>query len=316
MELWQLRQMQSLPLEAKVIKSQKVIREFYDYHEGQVYKGVSGGLDSQVMRHLVASVCPNVPCASIVEVECSENRKILANIENLIKIKPRMNQKEVITQFGYPVISKAVAKKIRTLQNPTPKNSVSRMLYKYGVDKKGTYSKMWQLPNKWTKLAKSEFRISDKCCYYLKEEPLHRFQHETGLHAYVGLLASDSDRREKSYLKRGGCNSFTKSGYSTPLGFWTRQDVLRYTLENNIQISKAYGEIIAVNGQLQTTKANRTGCEICAFGIHLESEPNRFQRMKLDKPKLWDFAINQMGYGKLLDFLSVPYGRDRGLFDD
>ena len=43
---WELRQMQSLPLEAKIAKSQLRIREWYDYWNGQVYVSFSGGKDS------------------------------------------------------------------------------------------------------------------------------------------------------------------------------------------------------------------------------------------------------------------------------
>jgi len=39
---WELRQMQSLPLEAKIVKSQLRIREWYDYWNGQVYVSFSG----------------------------------------------------------------------------------------------------------------------------------------------------------------------------------------------------------------------------------------------------------------------------------
>ena len=35
-EMWELRQMQSLPLEAKIIKSQQRIREWYEHWDGNV----------------------------------------------------------------------------------------------------------------------------------------------------------------------------------------------------------------------------------------------------------------------------------------
>jgi len=60
-ELWQLRQMQSLPLEAKIIKSQMRIREWYEHWSGDVYVAFSGGKDSTVLLHLTRQLYPDVP---------------------------------------------------------------------------------------------------------------------------------------------------------------------------------------------------------------------------------------------------------------
>lgn len=46
MQLYELRQNQSLPLELKVRKSQLRIREWYDHWDGDVYVSFSGGKDS------------------------------------------------------------------------------------------------------------------------------------------------------------------------------------------------------------------------------------------------------------------------------
>lgn len=48
-----LRQMQSLPLEAKIIMTQRRIRDWYDYWDGNVYVSFSGGKDSTVLKHIV-----------------------------------------------------------------------------------------------------------------------------------------------------------------------------------------------------------------------------------------------------------------------
>jgi 3'-phosphoadenosine 5'-phosphosulfate sulfotransferase (PAPS reductase)/FAD synthetase len=57
-ELWQLKQMQSLPLETKIIKSQQRIREWYEHWDGNVYVSFSGGKDSTVLLHLVSFATP------------------------------------------------------------------------------------------------------------------------------------------------------------------------------------------------------------------------------------------------------------------
>lgn len=45
----------------------------------------------------------------------------------------------------------------------------------------------------------------------------------------------------------------------------------------------------------------------CMFGVHLEEEPNRFQRMQQTHPRQYDYCINRLGCGRVLDFIGVPY---------
>jgi hypothetical protein len=43
------------------------------------------------------------------------------------------------------------------------------------------------------------------------------------------------------------------------------------------------------------------------FGLHLEKQPNRFQRMALTHPEQHDFCVNTLGCGRVLDYIGVPY---------
>ena len=61
MELWQLQQKQSLPLEAKIAMTQQRIREWYEHWDGEVYVSFSGGKDSTVLLHIVRQMYPDVP---------------------------------------------------------------------------------------------------------------------------------------------------------------------------------------------------------------------------------------------------------------
>jgi 3'-phosphoadenosine 5'-phosphosulfate sulfotransferase (PAPS reductase)/FAD synthetase len=122
----------------------------------------------------------------------------------------------------------------------------------------------------------------------------------------------DSEQRLRNYLQTG-CNAFNaKSPKSTPLGFWTEQDVLRYLRDYEVPYSKIYGDIVELpDGRLKTTGAERTGCMFCMFGAHLERGVNRFMRMQETHPKLWDYCIHKLGCGKVLSYIGVQY---RGLF--
>ena len=65
------------------------------------------------------------------------------------------------------------------------------------------------------------------------------------------------------------------------IGFWEKQDVIRYVNENGIPICCVYGSTGQdEQGNWFLTGEQRTGCIICGFGCHLEKEPNRIQRLR------------------------------------
>lgn len=303
----ELIMLQSLPFEVKVAKTKLRIQEWYSYWGGNIGVNFSGGLDSLVLLHLVRSLYPEVPAISVPAIECKENQELIRNTENVVILKPKYSMIEVVKNFGIPIGSKTIAKSIRRLQNPTERNEQSRRLALTGLTKEGHYCSRFKLGKRWIKLAESkQFKVSEQCCYYMKEKPFIDYAKETGIHYLYGTKAVDGLTRERTYLQNG-CNTFSGKGKSTPLGFWTNQDILRYIVENGITFSKAYGEIVFEDGQYRTTGASRTGCFTCLFGIHLEKQPNRLQRMQMEEPAKYDFVLNKLGYKDILDFMEIPY---------
>ena len=101
-----LRQIQALPLRAKIIKTQLRIKEWYEGFDGNVYVSFSGGKDSTVLAHLVRDLYPDVPIVfSNTGLEYPEiqafARKMGAEF-----VRPKMQFAEVISKYGYPIISK------------------------------------------------------------------------------------------------------------------------------------------------------------------------------------------------------------------
>jgi hypothetical protein len=45
----------------------------------------------------------------------------------------------------------------------------------------------------------------------------------------------------------------------------------------------------------------------CAFGVHLEPEPNRFQRMQETHPRQWRYCVDKLGMRQVLKFIGVPW---------
>ena len=106
-----------------------------------------------------------------------------------------------------------------------------------------------------------------------------------------------------------GCNYYGKTTTrSCPFAIFSRQDILRLALDLNVPVPEIYGTIERdENGQLHTTKAQRTGCSMCGFGIQLEKRPHRFDRLRETNPKEWHFWMYDMGWGHVLDYIGVPW---------
>ena len=113
MELYELRQRQSLPLEAKITMSLQRIREWHEHWDGQVYVSFSGGKDSSVLLHLVRSLYPEVPAAFVdTGLEFPAIRSFVRSVENVIWLRPEKRFQEIVQEYGYPVVSKDIARSV------------------------------------------------------------------------------------------------------------------------------------------------------------------------------------------------------------
>lgn len=296
-KLNQLKQRQMLPLYIKEKYSEKRIKEWYKYNKGNVYISFSGGKDSNVLLHLVRRFFPDVEAVFCnTGLEHPEILKHVKKQKNVTWIKPEMTFKDVLEKYGFPVISKKVARQIRDIQNANPNNKATVNLRLTGYNKKNVFCPSQKLPKKWLKLAKSDIKVSEQCCDIMKKKPFKKYIKKTGKLPYIGLMAEESKMREKQYINQG-CNAFDSktNPCSIPLAFWTEADIYEYAEKYKINFSKAY----------ETEK--RTGCMFCMFGVHLEKGENRFQRMKRTQPKYYDYCINKLGCGRVLDFIGVEY---------
>ena len=111
---YDLQQMQSLPLEAKIIMTQQRIRQWYEYWDGQVYVSFSGGKDSTVLKHIVDGMYDDVPALFVnTGLEYPEIQKFAMSQKNVVTVRPEMRFDEVLKRYGYPVISKQVSNAVR-----------------------------------------------------------------------------------------------------------------------------------------------------------------------------------------------------------
>ena len=296
----ELTMLQSLPLDIKIAKSKRRIQEWIDhYGEDGVYISFSGGKDSTVLLDLVRQVNPNIPAVFIdTGLEYPEIKEFVKTKDNIITLRPKMSFKQVIEKYGYPMVSKEQANYLDDIRTGTPKMRIRRL--------EGDSQGRFKLSKKWYYLIDAPFKVSHRCCNVMKKEPAKRYERETKRVPFIGTLAEESTLRQQSYLKTG-CNAFnSKRPNSTPLGFWKEQDILEYIYVNKLPINKAYGEIVYTD-KYYTTKCDRTGCVYCGIGVHLEKEPNRYQRLEITHPQLHDYCMNKLGLKEVCEYMSIPY---------
>lgn len=102
-----LRQMQSLPLEAKVRMTEARIKAWHEHWGGDVYVSFSGGKDSTVLKHIADSLYPSIPSVFVnTGLEYPEVRSFALRQKNVIRLDPAMRFYDVIEKYGYPVVSK------------------------------------------------------------------------------------------------------------------------------------------------------------------------------------------------------------------
>lgn len=142
-------------------------------------------------------------------------------------------------------------------------------------------------------------------------------QKENNSAPFLGLMASEGGQREEALVEHG-CNYFGKSVIrSAPFAPFMRQDLLQLALDLNVPIPEIYGEIKrGTDGLLRTTGAQRTGCSMCGFGIHMEKRPHRFDMLRERNEKEWEFWMYRCctdkngepyGWGRVLDYIGVPW---------
>ena len=303
----ELKLLQQLPIEIKIAKSKLRIEEWVShYGKNSVYISFSGGKDSTVLLHLVRSLYPEIEAVYVdTGLEYPEVKEFVKKQDYIKILRPEMSFKQVIENYGYPMVSKEQANYLDDIRNSTEKMRLRRL----NGDEKGRF----KLSKKWHYLIDAPFKISHKCCNVMKKKPVKKYEHQTGRFPMIGTMAEESILRQQSYLKTG-CNAFeSKRPISTPIGFWTQQDVLEYIRMFNLEIATVYGDIIEdENGILKTTKCDRTGCIFCGFGISQEKGQNRYQRLEETHPQLHSYCMNKLGFKEVCEYMDIKYSNDKG----
>lgn len=330
----------ALDLEDKEILTYEKLDQWYTAWGGKCYVSFSGGKDSTVLAYLAARYLSSFrepPWAlNLVFVntglEYPEIQKFVNTYAdwlrrefprvtiNLVRLRPKMNIRQVVRKYGYPVVSKETSFRARKLRYQS-------LTEDYKLDQ------MERL-GKWQTLLCAPFRVSEQCCDVMKKNTAHRYEGKTKEKPIVATMADEGRQRFQKWIATG-CNAFDgKRPMGKPMSFWTEQDVLRFIADRELPIASVYGDIVASDGEndytetlidckLHCTGCQRTGCMFCALGAHLEKGENRFERMKHTHPKHYKFCISGgefdpadglwkpnekgLGYGRVLDYIGVRY---------
>ena len=330
-----LKMLQALPLELKISLSMRRLRDWIGYYgvEG-VYLGWSGGKDSTVVRHLIRQRWPEVPSVySNTGLEYPEVQRFVKAAkdrgEPVEIFRPKMRFDEVITKYGYPIISKEVSEKIRKARANIRAGKYSLRLCQLGVmpdeygglevDERYDYFSATEgskfSVKKYRPLLDVDFLISDECCWEMKKSVMIEYEKSTGRVPILGMMAAESQKRLRGWMKTG-CNAFdSERPQSNPIAFWTEQDVLEYIHCYKVEIPSVYGEIVYAEepdqirmeeiagydygcDKLCTTGCHRTGCIYCAYGAHLSAGGDRFLMLKKTHPRQYEYCIGGGEYNE------------------
>lgn len=293
-----LQEMQGWSLDQKVFHTIEVVETFMSQTGGgkidplKFYVSFSGGVDSLVLLH----ICRRFIDKDLLAVYCqtgqewSEISKFVKTFDNVEIIRPKYTAKQIVEKYGFPLVSKEVSQYV--YETRTAKEG-SKLKEK----RLGLLGNEFAIPKRWLYLVNTDFQISHLCCHYLKKEPFHRYEKETGRKPIIGITAEESLLRTTEWIKRGGCNSFSGRVASYPMSIWKSQDVWDYIKRENIQYCSIYDKLLR----------KQTGCVMCGFGAHLSND--KLKALLQIHPKMYDWMMklenNGVTYRKALKRVGV-----------
>lgn len=252
---------------------QKIRQVIGKFGEENFYLSYSGGKDSTVLSALLDMAVPGNTIPRVYSNTGIEYQLILDFVERererdhpweIVILKPRVPIKQMLEKEGYPFKSKFHARAVWEYQQG--RNT------KYMRDYMNQSAK-WKdrcCPNvllyQFTPEGLS-FNVSDRCCDYLKKNPLKEYEKETGRRiGIIGIMPDEGGRRTKAV-----CQVFKKDKlkHFQPLVPVTKEWEDWFIEEYNVDISDIYKEPYCFQ---------RTGCKGCPFALEVQNELDTLKR--------------------------------------
>ena len=246
------------------------------YGEENFYISFSGGKDSTVLHYLIDEALPNnkIPRVFInTGIEYNYIREFVYSMkekdERFLVINSGVNIKRMLDEKGYPFKSKEHSCKLAMFQN---KGNVTKSVNRY------INGDCFSCP----KILKYQFtdsfnlKVSDKCCYELKKNPIKRYEKESGRSvAILGLRMGEGGQR----ANHEGCvvfdNTHTLKKFK-PLNPCSNEFIEWYIKERNIKLCKLY---------YPPFNFKRTGCKGCPYNINIQSQLDIMEKYLPDEKR-------------------------------
>lgn len=242
----------------------KSINEQYDLeHNG--YIAFSGGKDSTVLHYLIDEALPGNSIPRVY-VSTGIDYKLISDFihdlqkkdNRIVIIRPINSVRKVLEEHGYPFKSKIHSMCVEYFQTDRTKN-----MWKGYTGQRPEYWHSRTCPKKLMYQFTDDFKlkISDKCCFYMKEEPMQRWQKENNRTAAItGIMREEGGRRMSS-----SCVVFKGKKLSRfqPLVPVTKEWEEWYISISDITLCPLY---------YSPFNFERTGCKGCPFNVELEKD--------------------------------------------
>jgi len=242
----------------------RAINEQYDL-ENNGYIAFSGGKDSTVLHYLIDEALPNNKIPR-VHVQTGIDFKLITEFVHTLQardgriqiIKPTQNVRKVLEEHGYPFKSKVHSMCVEYYQTDKTKNMWKGYT---GQRPEFWHSRMCPQVLMYQFSDNFHLKISDKCCFYMKEEPMQRWEKENNRKiALTGIMREEGGRRMKS-----GCTVFKGKNLRRfqPMAVVSKDWEEWYISERRISLCSLY---------YPPFNFERTGCKGCPFNVDIQEE--------------------------------------------
>lgn len=243
----------------RIQKIQSVIQK---YGEENFFISFSGGKDSTVLHYLIDEAIPGNKIPRVYAntgIELTAIRDFVFGLqkedERIIVIKPSVPIKPMLEREGYPFKSKGHSEIVSHYQK---RQEYTTWVQNYLGNKYPGKSCPDCLKYQFT--PDFQLKISDRCCYRMKEEPLHKWQRENQRpYGILGLMREEGGRRMKALCMAWKGNKFNFQPLVPVSKAWEDW----YIERRGIKLAPLY---------YPPFNFKRTGCKGCPFSINLQAE--------------------------------------------
>lgn len=217
------------------------------------YLSYSGGKDSHFLYWFIKEYLKREDIKVVginTYMEHEEIRKRIIENSDIV-LYPKIKPNEIKEKYGIPCFSKEQDFYIYYYQNAIRKGKKPSKTIEEKIE--GTYRTGFCVSKKARDYVKSgeAHKITHLCCYYLKKEPAHRFEKESGLKPILGVRSGESVMRKQQYK-----SCFSKNGKFTPIHDLSDELLDKIYEYYNIEIPEVYKYV------------ERTGCMGCPYGSY------------------------------------------------